>query len=177
VCDKCVEVCPNRANLAYQVAPVRWTLPVLACRDGTLAVIGEELFQVTQAQQIVHLDDFCNECGNCATFCVHRGKPYADKPRLFLVEADFQREEDNAFHITRSSIRRRARGQEAALTLHNGSFLYEDGHVRASLSGDGLVADLELKEAFEGAHSLRGAAELALIFKGIFASAPFLVSH
>jgi putative selenate reductase len=177
ICDKCVEVCPNRANLAYHVAPVRWSLPVLVCRDGALAVIGKELFQVTQARQIVHVDDFCNECGNCATFCVHQGKPYADKPRLFLAEADFCQAQDNAFLITGSGIRRRARGQEAALTMCNGSFRYEDDQVRASLSGDGSVADLELKEAFDGTRSLRGAAELALIFKGIVASAPFLVSH
>jgi putative selenate reductase len=150
---------------------------VLACRDGALAVIGEELFQVTQARQIVHVDDFCNECGNCATFCVHQGKPYADKPRLFLVEADFQQEDDNAFLIAGSTIRRRERGQEAALTMDNGSFLFEDDRVRASLSGDGLVADLELKEAFEGTRSLKEAAELALILKGIITSASFLVSH
>jgi putative selenate reductase len=177
VCDKCVEVCPNRANVTYQVATVRWTLPVLACRDGTLAEIGEELFQVTQTRQIVHVDDFCNECGNCATFCVHQGKPYADKPRLFLVKADFEREHDNAFHIAGSTIRRRAKGQEAALTMVDGSFLYEDGHVRANLSAEGSLADLELKRAFAGTHSLKGAAELALILKGIVASAPFLINH
>jgi len=36
------------------------------------------------AAQILHVDDFCNECDNCQTFCVHHGKPYVDKPRLFL---------------------------------------------------------------------------------------------
>ncbi|MGD9048627.1 MAG: putative selenate reductase subunit YgfK [Anaerolineae bacterium] len=177
LCDKCVEVCPNRANVAYQVEPVRWSLPVLACRDEALAVIGHELFQVTQARQIVHVDDFCNECGNCATFCVHQGKPYADKPRLFLLEADFQQEEDNAFLIAGHTIRRRERGREAALTMDNGSFVFEDDQVRASLSGDGLVADLELKEAFSGTRSLKEAAEMALMFRGIVASTPFLAGH
>ncbi len=92
-CDKCVEVCPNRANYAYHVTPVSLTLPRLACRDGKLVVIGQEAFQVKQTRQIVHLYDLCNECGNCATFCVHQGKPYQDKPRLFLQESDFRQEE------------------------------------------------------------------------------------
>ena len=47
-CLRCVEVCPNRANFA---------LPVAA--DGTMV----------QAIQIVHVDDLCNECGNCGFFC------------------------------------------------------------------------------------------------------------
>ncbi|MFH1609897.1 MAG: putative selenate reductase subunit YgfK, partial [Candidatus Bipolaricaulota bacterium] len=92
LCDKCVEVCPNRANLAYDAGPVRWVLPVLACADGRLTVVGEEAFEVRQPRQIVHVDDLCNECGNCATFCVHQGKPYLDKPRLFLREEDFRKE-------------------------------------------------------------------------------------
>ncbi len=115
-CDKCVEVCPNRANYSYSISPVSWTLPVLACHNGGLAVAGQEAFEIRQARQIVHVDDFCNECGNCATFCVHQGKPYADKPRLFLQRADFQLEDDNAFYIEGNTIWRREAGQESRLT-------------------------------------------------------------
>ena len=176
LCDKCVEVCPNRANYTYHVEPVRWTLPVLACRDGALTVVGEEAFQVTQTRQIVHVDDLCNECGNCATFCVHQGKPYADKPRLFLDEAGFSQENGNAFFIAGSIIRRREGGQEASLTLQNGKFVFEDDHVRTSLSGDWEIEELELKEAFDGTRSLEGAAEMALILKGIVTSAAFLAA-
>jgi putative selenate reductase len=60
VCNKCVEVCPNRANYPV-VSPGGLKNPF----------------------QIIHIDDFCNECGNCATFCPHDGKPYRDKFTLF----------------------------------------------------------------------------------------------
>jgi putative selenate reductase len=173
-CDKCVEVCPNRANYTYRVEPVRWMLPVLACRDGALAVVGEEAFQVTQTRQILHVDDFCNECGNCATFCVHQGKPYADKPRLFLTEADFELEDDNAFFITGHTIRRREGGQEARLRIQDGSFVFEDSQVRANLSGNWGIGELGLKETFEGTFSLKEAAEMALILEGVTTSLPFL---
>jgi ferredoxin len=43
------------------------------------------------------LTDFCNECGNCATFCPTAGRPYRDKPRLYLDRDDFAAQSDNAF--------------------------------------------------------------------------------
>jgi len=67
VCDICVDVCPNRANISINVA--------------------SELFE--QKQQIIHVDGMCNECGNCATFCPHSGRPYKDKITLFWTEHDF----------------------------------------------------------------------------------------
>ncbi|GAB4505897.1 MAG: putative selenate reductase subunit YgfK [Anaerolineales bacterium] len=167
LCDKCVEVCPNRANYAYAIAPGRWTLPVLACRDGKLVTVREEVIEIAQARQIVHVDDFCNECGNCATFCVHQGKPYLDKPRLFLNEADFQREADNAFRIVGRTIRRREGGCESALTVDADGMVYEDAHVRVSLSPRLAVKDMALKQPFEGELSLASAAEMAVILRGV----------
>jgi putative selenate reductase len=43
-----------------------------------------------QAIQIVHIDDLCNECGNCGFFCPYDGKPYEGKPTLFSSEADLR---------------------------------------------------------------------------------------
>jgi putative selenate reductase len=178
LCDKCVEVCPNRANYTYHVEPVHWTLPVLACRDGALVVVGEEAFQVTQRRQIVHVDDFCNECGNCATFCIHQGKPYTDKPRLFLQEEDFQQEDDNAFFIAgaedTATIRRREGGQESALTMQNGTLVFEDNQACIHLSPDFEIREMSLKKMFSGKRSLKEAAEMALLLRGITTSAAFL---
>ena len=63
-CLRCVEVCPNRANFA---------MPISAGSDGVF----------TQSIQILHLDAFCNECGNCGLFCPYEGEPYRGKPTLF----------------------------------------------------------------------------------------------
>ena len=174
-CDKCVEVCPNRANYSYFVSPVNLMLPLLACQNGGLVATGKESFQVEQTRQIIHLDDFCNECGNCATFCVHQGQPYTEKPRLFLKEHDFQLEDDNAFLIERNTIRRREGGQESQLSMNNGALTFENPHVRLRLSSDFEIKEMVLKKAFEGTLSLRGAAEMAVILKGVAASAPFLI--
>ncbi len=176
LCDKCVEVCPNRANYAYAVAPRRWTVPVLACHDGKLTAVREDVLEIAQVRQIVHVDDFCNECGNCATFCVHQGKPYLDKPRLFLSEADFRREADNAFYVAGNVIRRREGGQECALTVEDGGTVYEDAHVRVRLSPDMRVEQMTLKQAFEGELSLAAAAEMAVVYEGVQKSLPFVLA-
>jgi putative selenate reductase len=173
-CDKCVEVCPNRANYTYLVEPVSWTLPRLACQDGALAAVGDEPFAVQQTRQIIHVDDFCNECGNCATFCVHEGEPYTEKPRLFLQESDFQLEADNAFHIEGSTIRRREQGHESQLSLQNGMLVFENARMRISLSPTFVIKEMALKEPFDGAVSLRDAAEMAVILEGVTTSLPFL---
>jgi len=60
ICNKCVEVCPNRSNVAIKV------------QNG-----------FKDFYQIVHIDKICNECGNCETFCPYEGLPYKDKFTIF----------------------------------------------------------------------------------------------
>jgi putative selenate reductase len=179
-CDKCVEVCPNRANFTYHVEPVHVALPTLVYQDGELNVIEEELFVVEQTRQILHVEDFCNECGNCTTFCVHQGDPYRDKPRLFLNLADFEARLDDAFRILKQDggwmIQRRVDGETHQLWLADGdgSMGFEDGSLRATLSPGLEVESMDLKEPFTGTRSLVEAAEMAVILKGVTASLPFL---
>jgi len=78
LCNKCVEVCPNRANIAIPVDRGS------AFRD---------------AFQIVHLDSACNECGNCGRFCPWDGLPYKDKFTIFSLEEDFRNSEAVGFLV------------------------------------------------------------------------------
>ncbi|MBE3580433.1 MAG: putative selenate reductase subunit YgfK [Thermoanaerobacteraceae bacterium] len=75
LCNLCVEVCPNRANVAVEVK-------------------GEAL---RDPSQIIHVDGMCNECGNCATFCPYDGAPYKDKFTLFWSEEDFSNSRNDGF--------------------------------------------------------------------------------
>jgi putative selenate reductase len=179
LCDKCVEVCPNRANYAYRVEPVRWTLPVLSCQNGELIVSGKERFEVRQAHQIVHVDDLCNECGNCATFCVHQGKPYTDKPRIFLDRGTFLEEDENAFYVENSAVFRRDGGEETQVTLQDGGMVLDSPQVRLNLSidsgtGEWKIKQRMLKASFEGTVSLRREAEMAILLNGVLSSLAFL---
>jgi putative selenate reductase len=188
LCDKCVEVCPNRANYALSLQqssrqafkPISLVVPKVSCQQGKLAVTGQEAFQIEQPRQIIHVDDFCNECGNCDTFCVHQGKPYRDKPRLFLRQDDYELEEDNAFYVERRAqgwaIRRREHGQEARLSVESGSdeLSFENDLLRVRLSPDFQIVAKELKGEFEGEFSLAGAVKMAVILNGVSTSLSFL---
>ena len=176
-CDKCVEVCPNRANYTVFVSPVRLSLPVLACENGDLRIVGKEPFAVRQSRQIIHVDDLCNECGNCATFCVHQGRPYLEKPRLFLDEMAFGSEEDNAFFIEGATIRRREDGRESRLAVDGGIVAFEDGHVSLAMSPDFEIQDMSLKKPFSGQRSLREAAEMAVVLDGAKTGLSFLIGE
>jgi putative selenate reductase len=173
-CDRCVDVCPNRANLAYRITPLRRRLPVLRCQEGQLVVAGWEEVAIVQERQILHLADWCNECGNCATFCVHVGHPYREKPRLFLEEAAFLREKDNALWLAGDLIRRREQGREMALWLDAGGFRFDDGRVRLRFSFEGELHESVLRAPFTGEISLRPALEMWLVLQGVRESFPFL---
>jgi putative selenate reductase len=180
-CDKCVDVCPNRANQAYRVSLEDLMLPVLSCRNGFPAVTGATVFRMGQTRQIVHLHDLCNDCGNCATFCVHRGRPYLEKPRIFFQAIDFAREHDNAFYLEKISggwtIRRREGGRESALTWmgSGGEIAFENHLLKAVFaSTDFRIKAVELKAIFSGELPLVEPAEMYVILKGLTASMGFL---
>ena len=78
VCENCIDVCPNRANVAIEMGRGEMT-------------------------QILHLDDLCNECGNCASFCPFSGRPYKDKLTLFGSAEMMETSENPGFFIDRAS--------------------------------------------------------------------------
>ena len=166
-CDKCVEVCPNRANLSFRIEPVCWVLPVLGFREGAVTVVGSEEFRLLQDRQILHVDDFCNECDNCRTFCVHQGKPYLDKPRLFLDAGLFAAEPANAYHVEGCTVRRREVGGESRLVVGDTALVYDDGTLRARLSRDWTVMELSARQTFTGTRSVRPAAEMLVVWHGV----------
>jgi putative selenate reductase len=172
LCDKCVDVCPNRANRAYALQPVELALPRLAVQDGKLIQTGTQAWRVSQARQIVHIDDFCNECGNCATFCVHQGKPFREKPRIFLQEADYVKEERNAFFFQNGpdglTLRRREAGRESRLVASGPQVVYEDERFRLVFSAsDFVLKESALKSAYEGELAPVEAAEMWLVLNGV----------
>ncbi len=82
-CDKCVPVCPNDANFVYETAVLRRPYEVYRYEKGVMKPVPAGLFEVKKQHQIANFQDFCNECGNCDTFCPEDGGPYVEKPRFF----------------------------------------------------------------------------------------------
>ncbi len=102
LCQNCVSVCPNFANYAYAVTPVHIRLKKAVRTNNAFDLLDDRIFSITQTDQILHLDDFCNACGNCQTFCPTRSAPYLEKPKLFFSSLSFEMA-DKGFHLQEKS--------------------------------------------------------------------------
>src|SRR5699024_5803558 len=93
VCESCVDVCPNRANV---------------------------VINVNDDPQILHIDRMCNECGNCETFCPYSSAPYKDKFTLFNSEEDFHDSTNEGFYVVDEATKTcllRYKGKEQTVDL------------------------------------------------------------
>jgi putative selenate reductase len=183
LCSLCVGVCPNMALLTYETAPARVDVPTMAVAGGTARVIGTSPFAVGQSFQVAVLADMCNECGACVTACPTSGRPYRDKPRLYVDAADFAAEASNAFRLLGGGvIEGRFAGATHRLAAADGRLVYEAPGLRATLDR----ATLAVLEAFPTADapaagaaasvSLEPAAVLATLLAGVTGSLPHIPS-
>ncbi|MFT5450378.1 MAG: putative selenate reductase, partial [Gammaproteobacteria bacterium] len=137
-------------------------------------------YRVAQAFQIAVLTDFCNECGNCTTFCPTAGAPYRDKPRLYLDRQEFDAQQDNAFMVFRDADRwsmdARWQGETHHIDL-NGELDYKGPTFRARLNPD--TFEIQHAEHTGGtkngaALSLEPCAAMFVLLTGLQQSAPHL---
>ncbi|MDD5265010.1 MAG: hypothetical protein PHU43_09275 [Candidatus Bipolaricaulis sp.] len=174
VCDKCVQVCPNRANVPYEIAPLDVQVPIVSLSDG--AVVGHERVAISQPRQILHVDDWCNECGNCTTFCVHEGKPYAEKPRLFWDRTAFDASGHSALFVDGAVLHAKTSdGTSFRVVLSEDGYAYEDADLTARLTPTFAVAEVRPRRRGDGVRSLRAAVETAALFHALRTSAPFIL--
>lgn len=87
-CDLCIAVCPNDAIFAYEVEPAAVPTEVLRGPDGRDRSPGRG-FAIAEAHQLAVVEDACNACSNCETFCPEVGAPFEVKERLFLAPESF----------------------------------------------------------------------------------------
>lgn len=176
-CDKCVPVCPNDANFIYDVGPFDVTYRNLRLtRDGVLP--DEEcVFKVTRAAQIANYADFCNECGNCDTFCPEYGGPYIMKPRFFgSLETYGIHGEHDGFVVTSSAhgpaITGRILGVEYTLTptATAGLDRFSDGVLEVEIvRAGGKVKSTTVRDAARLGHvtDLKNYWQLVLLLQGV----------
>jgi putative selenate reductase len=82
-CDKCLPACPNDANFVIEVAPIAREYESYRAEGGRAVPVPGGRLEVRERRQIATFQDFCNDCGNCDTFCPEDGGPYLEKPRFF----------------------------------------------------------------------------------------------
>ena len=179
-CSLCVGVCPNLAVQTYQTEPFEVRLPELRLEDDVIQASPGATYRVDQPFQVVVLTDFCNECGNCTTFCPTSGQPYRDKPRLYLDRPDFEEQDDNAFMLFRDgdqwAMDARLQGATHRIEL-NGKLDYTGPSFRARV--DSATFEVEQAEPTGSGNageplSLETCAAMYVLLRGLRQSMPYL---
>jgi putative selenate reductase len=163
MCSTCVTVCPNRALFTYALAPFDWQLS------------GDDSFCVNQPLQVAVFTPFCNQCGNCVTFCPTNGRPFADKPRLFMSEEELAAETNNAFLLFRNdqewTLQGMFGGDLHQLVLRGDELEYTAPGARVTLD----QASFEVRGSTpDQTISLRECATMYVILTGLRSSTPWL---
>jgi len=179
LCSYCVGVCPNLALFTYEHIPMHINAPVGCIRNGQWFTLGGETVNLAQRYQVAVLNDFCNECGNCVTFCPSAGKPYLDKPRFYRSHDEWEHEADNAYFVKRDGastcLLSRRNGQTHRLEM-NSRILYQSPSVQAEWTLEWKLTSVSAAENATDTErvSLKPAIEMAALLKDIQTSMPFL---
>jgi putative selenate reductase len=139
-CDKCVPVCPNDANFVYETGVHSASYENYRVQAGAPVAVPGGVFDVKREHQIANFQDFCNDCGNCDTFCPEEGGPYVEKPRFFGSLDAWRRLRDRSgFFVLRAddvdAVWARIRGAEYHLEVDRASdrALFTDGVVKVEV--------------------------------------------
>ncbi len=162
-CDKCLPVCPNAANFTYPTPLVAFDYHDLIVEPGGQVRQGEcKHFEITEDTQIACYADFCNECGNCDTFCPEYGGPYIKKPSFFgRVDSWRRAAPRDGFVVQRTEAGNwmlgRYKGHEYELTQQTemGRSHLNDGTVEAVFSdADHSLVSVKLIQNIAAPHAL-----------------------
>ncbi|HID38380.1 MAG TPA: hypothetical protein EYP36_02560 [Calditrichaeota bacterium] len=105
-CDICLPVCPNAANFHFRIKresarPYRYRWE----NTQWMPLAENASFQLKKEWQIGNIAEFCNDCGNCDTFCPEDGGPYLRKPRFFIYRSTFDNSASlDGFHFVNRNV-------------------------------------------------------------------------
>jgi putative selenate reductase len=171
ICNICTTVCPNFANRCYEITPFRVMLQkATLLDDGMIEITDDKIFEIKQQYQIINIANFCNECGNCTTFCPTASAPYKDKPKLYLTVAAFNQSEEGYYFARlkgKQNLIHKQGNNITTLTEFPDSFLYENDFVSARFNREGFgMSDVQFKTPCIRQARFERAAKMAVIIEG-----------
>jgi putative selenate reductase len=153
-------------------------LPDLSVAQGRATVTGRTPFRIEQRHQVAVLNDFCNECGNCTTFCPASGRPFVDKPRFYVDHAGFEAQQFNAFRIFRAGPEWVIEGRFAGVShrlVHDGVLRYSKPGVEVELDpATFALRRCGVDGVADGPLSLAACGTLYALLRGVRDELPFL---
>jgi putative selenate reductase len=144
-CYKCLPVCPNAANFAIPTGTINIPTQNYKHVAGRFEAVPAENFVLRKLDQIANLADFCNECGDCDTYCPEHGGPFIEKPRFFFSEASYRKFEkyDGFYFPTPNSLRGRLQCDEYVLSYdpQKNEYRWQNGEVELRLDFENRLLD------------------------------------
>ena len=171
-CNICTTVCPNRANIAFEMGRVVYPVQTARAEGGRVAVETLDRAVAAQKYQIINLADFCNECGNCTTFCPSADAPYLDKPRFHLSRDSYESSDRGYYFASPDRLLGKLDGGECSLTGKNGAYVWESSLAKVSLNDAFEATHVEFNENVDGAVSLEPAVRMAMLYKAARKAVP-----
>ncbi len=168
VCNICTTVCPNLAFHAFETRPMHVALQKVTGNEGVYEVTEAGGFKLEQKIQILHLADWCNQCGNCVTFCPSAGKPYRDKPHLYLKWESFEADKEGYFYEKENDLLWGfSENRKFTLTEEKERYLFEGSVFRIEIAkNDFRILAVEVREKDNFSISLQTAAEMRVVLDG-----------
>ncbi len=144
-CNKCLSVCPNAANFALPAQPVEKPIYQFQISGNQLGYSAAGTFRLEKPFQIANIADWCNECGNCDTYCPEQGGPFIEKPRFFLNVHTYQqfRRYDGFYFPSPHAIVGRLQGEEYRLEYQSekGLFRWRTREAEIWLTAEDQLVD------------------------------------
>lgn len=153
ICNICIGVCPNFANISFEA--VKANIPIYKIsNNGSINTEIVDYLNIEQTNQIFNIGDFCNECGNCNTFCPTNGAPYITKPKFYLTKESFENEND-CYFLSDNHIEYKSNNNIEKVVLENDKFIYTFGNTKIIFNKnyeiDHLKSEIELKKTLNKA--------------------------
>ena len=149
ICDVCVSVCPNLANQAFEIEPFAVNMDKITIFGQRQTLVFDKKMEITQKRQTYNIADWCNECGNCATFCPTSGKPYLDKPKVHL-SADSFNQSPHGYMVEQQKDYKCVKFKDGyfvhRLKIGDGFITYENEKIKVDFDENFKVLDFHIKK-------------------------------
>lgn len=169
-CNICVGVCPNRANFNYTVEPQILKTHQLFIKNNSYSLIPDSDYSITQKQQILNIADFCNECGNCTTFCPSAGSPYKEKPHVYLSQESYAENKEGYFLENKNKdfvLNYKNENLKSSLCETENYFAYTIENIKVIFrKSDFSIKDVEINSDKSVQINLRRAYEMRFVLEG-----------
>ncbi|MDP2237239.1 MAG: putative selenate reductase subunit YgfK [Bacteroidales bacterium] len=172
ICNICTTVCPNFANYSYEILPVDFPLQRADKQaDGSIKIEKDGHFAVRQTHQILNIANFCNECGNCNTFCPTNSAPYINKPKIHLTKESFDAAQSGYFLSfvgkTETMLSFKNDGLMCYFIETENEIIFENNDAIAFLSKNELeIKDIKFKSEVQFTFNTLEAATMKIILEG-----------